>query len=377
MNNRTEQERSLEEFSRRIKIRANFDSYHEKTSIGKIYSELCKKTDISVKDVDDSIDELYNLLEDCGTSIENLETLADRSVKNRAYPSGFPNWNYLKSVLNSSANEGILLYITTYCNEIKEFLEVCNGKVEVCDAEWFETHVKFVKRILGRLETRRKNLQHREDNLEALNLKREQIRNKANEHFECGCGGSYTRCHKSQHEKTSFHQEWIKLGKPVRVLEKKTKEVEIEEPVENIVMCIEVSPTDIPICGISPKEDEKEDDDTDKEEEEEEPEPTSTPVQKKDTKEYLSAVINCGCGVSHSRANSTNHRKTKGHQFWEKNNQPQSQPQPNPSDVQGTKPEQVGQNIKCGCGGTYTKKNKATHCKTATHQKWDELQKKT
>ena len=41
----------------------------------------------------------------------------------------------------------------------------------------------------------------------------EQTKNHKLQKFACPCGGKYTRCHKTKHEKTGKHQQYIKSGK--------------------------------------------------------------------------------------------------------------------------------------------------------------------
>ncbi len=352
MEKRTEHDELVDRVMKKFEARSNFNSYNEDTTIGKIYSQLCKNTELSVADVDRAIEEIENIFHMCGISLEQLEIIAGRTLTNRTLSSGIPNWDYLKLLLKSKANQGINVYITNHCNQIPDLLEyvsysehLCNEiSIKVCDDEWFETHVKFIKKIINRLETRRSSIQHKEDNLEALKLKKEQINIKANEKFECECGGCYSRAHKSQHEKTSTHIKWIQQGKPVR------------NNSNNEVMCVEITPTDM--MSINEVIDQEEEN-IDKDNEDETQNPIVNSV-KKNTKEYLSTIINCECGQSHSRANTSNHRKTNRHQSWEKN-----------------KTQEKKQHIKtddntvitCGCGGTYTRTNKTKHEKTAKHIK--------
>jgi hypothetical protein len=359
---------SIDRMIKKFEIRSNFDSYNETTTIGNIYLQICNKTNLTMNDVINAIEEIYNLLESCRISIEHLEIIAERTLKNRTLSNGLlPSFDYLPRIFTNPSNQGVVFYLTNHCNQIPDFLEINNGVIKICDDEWFENHVKYIKTIIRRLETRQNSIQNLQNNLEALAIKKEQIRAKANEHFECECGGNYSRAHKSQHEKTKSHKEWVNQGKPSRNIlsETKNKDIEIEKEIiktckeeedvdkvetENVLMCVEILQNNneiennkeevIMTCEVPDNKIE------------------SKPV-KKNTKEYLSTIINCGCGVSHSRANTSNHRKTNGHQTWENTQKIQKENQEIKTDDNSV--------INCECGGTYTRKNKATHKKTAKH----------
>lgn len=100
-----------------------------------------------------------------------------------------------------------------YIKLVEEF--PCENRTELCAREgiWIREIGTLNGRIEGRTmkeyyeDNREKWLEHakkyREEN-------HEKIREKKSEKFKCECGGRYTHEHKSQHEKSKKHMDYIK-----------------------------------------------------------------------------------------------------------------------------------------------------------------------
>ena len=78
------------------------------------------------------------------------------------------------------------------------------------------------KASCGGLTKREYNEQYQKENKEQINEQKkiyrqdnkEQINEQKKQKFDCDCGGKYTRCHKTSHEKSKKHQNYVDSLEP-------------------------------------------------------------------------------------------------------------------------------------------------------------------
>ena len=337
-------------------LESRCDTANEESLIGQYYKSVTNQKIENIEDIDEILTNVNQMFERFDLSISNFETISKKTYKYRMCCCVMPLDGYLILLLNESENEGVKKYLINYCNNItdKSIFDFDYGrmKIKTCLETWFESHTKFIKSRIEYLENIRKRIDYNITNAEKIEASKIKRREKAKEKNYCGCGGCYTRCHKSHHQNTKFHLDWIKEGCPVRTrLETEPEpesepepEPEPEQSAENIQYEIEEDSNEIEcvdiISDISSV--------------------TESTSSKMSKEEYLSTIINCECGASHRRSNTSNHRQTNQHKSYVNNNQKS----------ESVDKKENSSVITCDCGGKYTKSNKATHCKSKLHTTW-------
>jgi hypothetical protein len=109
--------------------------------------------------------------------------------------------SYLNNKKNYISSFEIMKYDDTEIILIETFPCESKDKLHARERYWIENIVNCVnKQVPIRTEK-----EHNEYHQKYYKKKKETI----NEKFNCLCGGKYTKCHKSRHEKTKQHQEYL------------------------------------------------------------------------------------------------------------------------------------------------------------------------
>ena len=156
--------------------------------------------------VSDKTDEVY-----IGSTVQTLER---RFIVHKSY---FKTSRYCSSAEILKHGDARIELIRDFpCNseqelekeEDKYILDCC--KVVNCNRA-SRTRAEYYQE--NRAEIAEKTKQYREANRAEIAEQQKQWyeanRERINQKFDCPCGGKYTKSHKSRHEKSKMHQDWV------------------------------------------------------------------------------------------------------------------------------------------------------------------------
>lgn len=266
-------------------ITTRCDEANNETDIGRHLISTFMSGNPSIDTYNQSMETINNILDEFNLNINYLEEIAKESKTYRNNLVLPPSDNYF--VYKIKKYDDVCSYLINNCNRIADDeLFKCDretNKIISCRAEWFESHVEFLKRHLTRMKKIITNIEEEETRKEQQEYQRAERNKKANESLQCPCGKNYKRSNKTHHIDTLHHQQWLATQSGTQTM----NEV-------NTIFC-EV---------IVEKEQEQQEQQEEQEEQEEE-----NPKH-----------IVCGCGGKYTKKNKAIHFKRKVHKNWEATN---------------------------------------------------------
>lgn len=248
------------------------DEANNETDIGRHLITTFMSGNPSIETYIEAIATINNILDEFNLNINYLEDIAKESKTYRNNLVLPPTDNYF--VYKIKKYDDVCSYLINHCNRIRDDeLFKCDSetnKIISCRAEWFESHVEFLKKHITRMDKSIVDIEREETRKEQQAYQREERNKKANETILCECGKTYKRSNRTKHVNISHHQQWLakQSGKQ-------------PEEQENTVLC-EV-------------------------------------IVEKEGQEPLKSV-SCGCGGKYTKKNKGTHFKSITHKEWEATN---------------------------------------------------------
>lgn len=252
-------------------VTADIDTANNETYIVGMIQTLLENDERSTDDLRGLLDYIDSIFAECDITLDLLLLLNNKCNKRKNNTSIIYSNDYITYQLRCYPFDGISKYLSSYCNEIKNKnvieIDPVKNKIIKCNPDWFDLHVKYIKRKIEILEKCYAKRINALNNTAEKDRKKEEKKKQAVESIKCECGDSYTRANKARHLKTQDHIKWAT------------------------------------ICNECDTDDEKIDEEDEEEDEEEDDEQTNHTV--------------CGCGGSYTYKNKATHCKTKKHIAWE------------------------------------------------------------